>query len=55
LGRHDPFFDLPEVLSRMRTLPRMEAHVFDARHKMLETHSAAASALMLDFIEHDHR
>ena len=32
-GRHDPFFDLAEILSWMRTLPRMEAHIFDAGHK----------------------
>jgi pimeloyl-ACP methyl ester carboxylesterase len=51
-GRHDPFFDLAEILSWMRTLPRMESHVFDAGHKLLETHAAAASSLMLDFIRH---
>ena len=49
-GRHDPFFDLAEVLSWMQTLPRMEAHVLDAGHKLLETHAAAAVPLMLDFI-----
>jgi pimeloyl-ACP methyl ester carboxylesterase len=51
-GKHDPFFDLAEILSWMQTLPRMEAHVFDAGHKLLETHAAAASSLMLDFIRH---
>jgi pimeloyl-ACP methyl ester carboxylesterase len=50
-GRHDPFFDLAEVLSWMQALPRMEAHVLDAGHKLLETHAAAAVSLMLDFIE----
>ncbi|HZW07448.1 MAG TPA: alpha/beta hydrolase [Phycisphaerales bacterium] len=49
-GRHDPFFDLAEVLSWMRTLPRMEAHVLDGGHKLLESHSAAAVPLMLQFI-----
>jgi pimeloyl-ACP methyl ester carboxylesterase len=49
-GRHDVFFDLAETLSWMRELPRMEAHIFDAGHKLLETHSAAAVPLMLDFI-----
>jgi pimeloyl-ACP methyl ester carboxylesterase len=51
-GRHDPFFDLAEVLSWMRTLPRMEAHVLDAGHKLLETHATAAASLMDDFIRH---
>jgi pimeloyl-ACP methyl ester carboxylesterase len=50
-GRHDPFFELDEILSWMRALPRMEAHVFDAGHKLLETHSAAAASLMLDFVK----
>jgi pimeloyl-ACP methyl ester carboxylesterase len=49
-GRHDPFFELAEVLSWMQTLPRMEAHVLDAGHKLLETHAAAAVPLMRDFI-----
>jgi pimeloyl-ACP methyl ester carboxylesterase len=49
-GRHDPFFELDEVLSWMRTLPRMEAHVLDAGHKLLETHAASAVPLMLEFI-----
>jgi pimeloyl-ACP methyl ester carboxylesterase len=49
-GRHDIYFDLAEVLSWMRALPRMEAHVLDAGHLLLETHAAAAASLMLDFI-----
>jgi pimeloyl-ACP methyl ester carboxylesterase len=49
-GRHDIYFQLAEVLSWMRALPRMEAHVLDAGHLLLETHAAAAVSLMLDFI-----
>lgn len=49
-GRHDAFFDLAEILSWMRALPRMEAHVLDAGHFLLETHAPAALPLMLDFI-----
>lgn len=49
-GRHDAFFDLAEVLSWMQDLPRMEAHIFDAGHMLLETHAPAAAALMLDFL-----
>jgi pimeloyl-ACP methyl ester carboxylesterase len=49
-GRHDAFFDLAEVLSWMQALPRMETHVFDAGHLLLETHARAATALMLEFI-----
>src|SRR5687768_15761211 len=54
-ARHDPFFDLAEILSWMEALPRMEAHVLDAGHKLLETHSAAAASLMLDFIRRTQR
>lgn len=49
-GRHDAFFDIAETVSWMQDLPRMEAHVFDAGHHLLETHAAEAAALMLDFV-----
>lgn len=49
-GRHDIYFDLAETLSWMRALPRMEAHILDAGHLLLETHAAAAAPLMLDFL-----
>ena len=50
-GRHDIYFDLAEVLSWMRALPRMEAHVLDAGHLLLETHAATAASKMLEFIQ----
>lgn len=50
-GRHDPYFDIAETLSWMQDLPRMEAHIFDGGHFLLETHSVAAVSLMLDFIK----
>jgi len=34
----------------MQALPRMEAHVFDAGHVLLETHAAPGLALMVDFV-----
>jgi hypothetical protein len=34
----------------MQDLPRMEAHVFDAGHLLLETHSAQAAVLMREFV-----
>jgi pimeloyl-ACP methyl ester carboxylesterase len=49
-GRHDIYFDIAEVESWMRDLPRMEAHVFDAGHLLLETHSAVVTPLMVEFI-----
>lgn len=49
-GRHDVFFDLAETLSWLRALPRMEAHVFDAGHQLLETHAREALPLLVEFI-----
>ena len=50
-GRHDAFFDIAETLSWMQALPRMEAHIFDAGHFLLETHAARAATLMAEFIK----
>jgi surfactin synthase thioesterase subunit len=49
-GRHDAFFDIAETLSWMQALPRMEAHIFDGGHFLLETHAAQASSLMAEFV-----
>lgn len=54
-GRHDIFFDLAETLSWMQALPRMEAHVLDAGHLLLETHSAVAGPLLVAFIRRTQR
>jgi pimeloyl-ACP methyl ester carboxylesterase len=49
-GRHDTFFDIAETLSWMQDLPRMEAHIFDAGHFLLETHADPAAALISEFV-----
>ena len=49
-GRHDIYFDIDETLSWMKALPRMEAHILDGGHLLLETHAASAAALMADFV-----
>jgi pimeloyl-ACP methyl ester carboxylesterase len=49
-GRHDIFFDLDETLSWMRVLPRMEAHILDGPHFLLETHPTECAALISAFI-----
>lgn len=49
-GRHDVFFSLEETLSWMNALPRMEAHILDGPHFLLETHPAECAALMSAFI-----
>lgn len=50
-GRHDAFFDIAETLSWLQALPRMEAHILDGGHFLLETHAARAAALIAEFIE----
>ncbi len=50
-GRHDPYFDIAETLSWMQDLPRMEAHILDGGHFLLETHAEPALAPMMDFIK----
>lgn len=49
-GRHDAFFDIAETLSWMQALPRMEAHILDGPHLLLETHAAECAALMGAFL-----
>jgi pimeloyl-ACP methyl ester carboxylesterase len=49
-GRHDVFFELDETLSWMKVLPRMEAHILDGPHFLLETHPMECAALMRAFI-----
>lgn len=50
-GRHDVFFAIDETLSWMKALPRMEAHILDGPHFLLETHAAGCAALMVAFID----
>ena len=50
-GRHDVFFDCAEVLSWLQDLPRMEAHVLDGPHLLLETHAAHCAELIVDFLQ----
>lgn len=50
-GRHDPYFAIDETLDWMKDLPRMEAHVLDGGHLLLETHAAEALPLITAFIQ----
>lgn len=49
-GRHDVFFNIAETVSWMEDLPRMEAHILDGGHFLLETHAKPAATLLRDFI-----
>jgi pimeloyl-ACP methyl ester carboxylesterase len=50
-GRHDIYFDIAEIPSWLEDLPRMEAHILDGGHLLLETHAARAAELMQKFLE----
>ena len=54
-GRHDVFFAIDETLSWIKALPRMEAHILDGPHFLLETHSAECAALMSGFVRRAER
>lgn len=49
-GRHDPYFDVDEVLAYHRALDRMEAHVYDGGHLLLETHAPECTERMRAFV-----
>jgi pimeloyl-ACP methyl ester carboxylesterase len=49
-GRHDAFFELEETVAWMKALPRMEAHILDGAHFLLETHAGQCARLMGEFI-----
>lgn len=49
-GRRDPYFDVDEVLAYHRALERMDAHIYDGGHLLLETHAAECAELMRAFV-----
>ena len=49
-GRHDPYFAIDEVLAWHRGLKRIDLHLLDGSHKLLETHHEECVALMREFI-----
>lgn len=48
-GRHDPAFDIAEVLAYDQALASFEAHIYDAGHFLLETHAAEVADLLVTF------
>ena len=49
-GRHDPYFEIDEVLAYARELEQLDMHIFHAAHLLLETHHQECAALMREFI-----
>ena len=49
-GRRDPYFDVDEVLAYLRALYRVDAHIYDGGHLLLETHAPECTELMRAFV-----
>ncbi|MEO4001678.1 alpha/beta hydrolase, partial [Mesorhizobium sp. CAU 1732] len=49
-GRHDPYYDIAEVDAYARNLERIDMHVFDGTHLLLETHHEECARMMRNFI-----
>lgn len=49
-GRHDPYYAIDEVLAWHRALDRIDLHLFDGSHYLLETHYHQCARLMREFI-----
>lgn len=49
-GRHDPYFEIEEVLAYARELDRLDMHIYDAAHLLLEIHHQECVSLMREFI-----
>ncbi|WP_125775987.1 alpha/beta fold hydrolase [Antribacter gilvus] len=49
-GRHDPYFDIAEVLAYHEDMTTLEAHLYDAGHFLLETHAADVAAVLGTFV-----
>lgn len=52
-GRHDPYFEIEEVLAYARELDRLDMHIYDGAHLLLETHHRECAALMCEFIRNE--
>jgi len=50
-GRHDPFFDVNEIMAYHRVLDTLEIHLFESGHQLLETHHRECAALMTNFLQ----
>lgn len=49
-GRHDPFFDLKEIMAYNENLDSLEIHVFESAHQLLETHPRECADLVARFV-----
>ncbi|MBB3036407.1 alpha/beta fold hydrolase [Hoyosella altamirensis] len=50
-GRHDPFYDIAEVMAYHQEMTTFDAHIYDAGHFLLETHAPQVAELLVTFID----
>lgn len=49
-GRHDPYYEIEEAYAYARDLDRVDMHIYDGPHLLLETHYAECAGMMRNFI-----
>jgi pimeloyl-ACP methyl ester carboxylesterase len=49
-GRHDPYYALDEIIAYARELERVEIHVYDGAHLLLETHYHECADAIRNFV-----
>ncbi|QDP80067.1 alpha/beta hydrolase [Nocardia otitidiscaviarum] len=49
-GRHDAFYELDEIMAYARELDRLDMHVYDGGHLVLETHAGECATAMREFV-----
>ena len=54
-GRHDPYYQLDEIIAYARELARLEIHVLDGAHLLLETHYRECADAIRGFISEAQR
>ncbi|WP_432939273.1 alpha/beta fold hydrolase [Kribbella sp. CA-253562] len=50
-GRHDPYFDIAEVMAYHRDLAVLDAHLYDGGHFLLDTHAPEVAELLVTFVD----
>lgn len=49
-GRHDPYFEVGEILAYARELDQLDMHVLNGGHLLLESHHQECAALIRNFV-----
>jgi surfactin synthase thioesterase subunit len=49
-GRHDPYYEIEEAYAYAKELDRVNMHLYDGTHLLLETHHKECAHMMRNFI-----